>query len=254
MRVDLFSIGPITIHGYGLMIAIGVIIAYLVGEKRAKNKGLDHEPILSITIWCLLGGLLGAKLMFYLTIIPEIIADPSQIWKTADGFVVYGGIIIGILTGYLYCRRKKLPFLKYFDLVMPSIALAQAFGRLGCFLAGCCYGEETASRFSLVFPDNSYAPSGIHLIPTQPISSALNFLNFFALIFLAKKVKADGQVAALYLIFYSVGRFIIEFYRGDIERGSIGVLSTSQFVSIFIFIAGIAIFIIRGLQTGRRNH
>jgi phosphatidylglycerol:prolipoprotein diacylglycerol transferase len=136
---------------------------------------------------------------------------------------------------------------------MPSIALAQAFGRLGCFLAGCCYGMETESRFSLVFPENSYAPSGVHLFPAQPISSALNFLNFFALIFFAKRVKADGQVAALYLIFYSVGRFIIEFFRGDIERGSIGVLSTSQFISIFIFIIGMAIFIIRGRRSGAKS-
>jgi phosphatidylglycerol:prolipoprotein diacylglycerol transferase len=248
MKVDLFSIGPITVHGYGLMIAIGVIAAYLVGEKRARKLGLNPDPILSITILCLIGGFIGAKLMFYLTIIPEIIADPSQLWKTADGFVVYGGIIAGIFTGYLYIRKKKLPFFKYFDLVMPSIALAQAFGRLGCLLAGCCYGVETESRFSLVFPEDSYAPSGVRLFPTQPTLSALNFLNFFALIFLAKRVKADGQVAALYLIFYSVGRFIIEFFRGDIERGSIGVLSTSQFISIFIFIFGIALFIIRGRQ------
>ncbi|MBP5306155.1 MAG: prolipoprotein diacylglyceryl transferase, partial [Lachnospiraceae bacterium] len=158
------------------------------------------------------------------------------------GFVVYGGIILGIFAGFLYTRRKKLNFWKYFDIVMPEIALAQAFGRVGCFLAGCCYGEETHNVLHVVFHDSPIAPNGVQLIPTQVYSSLFNFLHFFILINVAKKKKADGQVAGLYLIIYSVGRFIIEFFRGDIERGQIGILSTSQFISIFIFAAGILLY------------
>jgi phosphatidylglycerol:prolipoprotein diacylglycerol transferase len=131
---------------------------------------------------------------------------------------------------------------------MPSIALAQGFGRIGCFFAGCCYGEEAKNNFGIVFHHSEFAPNDIRLIPTQPISSALNFLNFFALIFLAKRTKADGQVAGFYLIFYSVGRFIIEFFRGDLERGAVGPLSTSQFISVFLFLIGLGIVVVRGLQ------
>jgi phosphatidylglycerol---prolipoprotein diacylglyceryl transferase len=249
MKNDLLKIGPITVHGYGLMIAIGVIAAYLTAEYRAKKKGLNHEKILDLTIWCAVGGILGAKLLYCLVMIKDLIADPKSILLSQDGFVVYGGIIGGILSGFIFCKKYKLEFIKYFDLVMPSIALAQGFGRIGCVFAGCCYGLETKGPFGIIFPESSFAPAGIPLIPTQIISSGLNFIHFFVLILLAKHVKRDGQIAGFYLIFYSVGRFILEFFRGDIARGSVGSLSTSQFISIFLFVIGCGIVIIRGLIT-----
>ena len=204
MRNELFQIGPFTVYGYGLMIAIGVLAAYLVGEYRAKKYNLNPNMIFSLTISCLIGGIVGAKLLFYIVEIKAIIEDPSILLDITHGFVVYGGIIGGILTGYVFCKVKKLEFWKYFDLVMPSIALAQAFGRLGCLFAGCCYGRETDSWFHIVYEDSSFAPNGVALLPTQAISSGLNFIHFFLLIFLARKVKASGQVAGLYLIFYSI--------------------------------------------------
>ena len=252
MRNELFTIGPITAHAYGLMIAIGAIAAYLTVEYRAKRKGLKYELIFSLFWWCLIGGILGAKLLYYITQIKAIIADPSSLLNISEGFVVYGGIIGGIFAGYLFCSRKKIDFLKYFDLVMPSIALAQGFGRIGCTFAGCCYGVETNSAFHIVFHESDLAPNNVNLVPTQPISSILDFLNFIVLVLLSRKVKADGQVAGFYLIFYSIGRFILEFFRGDIERGSVGVLSTSQFISIFLFLAGVAIVIIRGIQSKKQ--
>ncbi len=246
MKNNLITIGGYTVHGYGLMIAIGIIAAYLVAEFRAKRKNLDHEKIFSLTIWCFLGGILGAKLLYYITEIKNILADPSLLLDVGNGFVVYGGIIGGIFAGFLFCKRYKLNFFRYFDLVMPSIALAQGFGRLGCFLAGCCYGLETNSILGIIFHESDYAPNGIRLIPTQLISSGLDFLNFLALVLIAKRVKADGQVAGFYLIFYSVGRFILEFYRGDLIRGSVGVLSTSQFISIFLLLFGCILTFARG--------
>lgn len=253
MKETLFTIGPFTAHGYGFMIAIGVIFAYLVAEYRAKKIKLNAEPIFALTICCLIGGILSARILYYLTQIKEIIQDPSLLFHFSDGFVIYGGIIGGILTGYLFCKIKKLNFLNYFDLVMPSIAFAQGFGRIGCFLAGCCYGRQTDSFIGIAFHNSNIAPNGIPLIPTQLISSGLDFLNFFALILFAKTKKAEGQVAGLYLIFYSIGRFILEFFRGDLERGSIGQLSTSQFISIFILFTGIAIFVICGRQNKSKN-
>lgn len=245
MMNELLKIGPFTIHGYGLMIGIGIIAAYLAAEYRAKKYKLEHEKVFSLAIWCVVGGILGAKLLYYITQIKEIIADPSLLLNITDGFVVYGGIIAGILAGFLYCKKEKLEFLKYFDLVMPSIALAQGFGRFGCFLAGCCYGKETSCPIAMIFKDSALAPNNIPLVPTQLISSGLNFIHFFILIFLARRVKADGQIAGFYLIFYSIGRFILEFFRGDLIRGAVGSLSTSQFISIFLFIAGVAIVLIR---------
>ena len=241
LKNELLQIGPVTIYGYGLMIAIGVLCAYLVGEYRAKKYNLNPNIISSLTITCLVGGIIGAKLLFYIVEIKSIIENPRILLDIANGFVVYGGIIGGILAGYLFCKVKKLEFWKYFDLVMPSIALAQGFGRLGCAFAGCCYGRETDSWFHIIYEDSSFAPNGVALLPTQIISSGLNFIHFLLLIFLAKKVKASGQVAGLYLIFYSIGRFCLEFLRND-PRGEVSALSTSQFISVFIFIVGIGIF------------
>lgn len=245
MKNDLLTIGPITVHGYGLMIAIGIVAAYLVLEYRAKKMELKQESVFSLAIWCVIGGILGAKLLFYITQIKNIINDPKLLLDISNGFVVYGGIIGGILAGFLFCKKEKLNFLQYFDLVMPSIALAQGFGRIGCFLAGCCYGKETTSPFGIVFHESELAPNGVNLIPTQLISSGLDFLSFIVLIIFAKRKKADGQVAGLYLILYSAGRFFLEFLRGDLGRGNIGILSTSQLLSIFMFVIGCGIVFVR---------
>lgn len=251
MKNDLLTIGKFTIHGYGLMIAIGVIAAYMVGDYRAKKKGLDQDKLFNMVVIGVIMGFVGSKLLYYITVLPDIIKDPKLLLNFADGFVVYGGIIGGVAAGYLYCKKQGLKFLQYFDLAAPSIALAQGFGRIGCLLAGCCYGLEASCPISIVFHESQFAPNGVPLIPTQIISSGLNFIHFLILIWFSKHVKADGQVSALYLIFYSIGRFVLEFFRGDLVRGSVGALSTSQFISLFICAAGIVLFLVSGRMQKR---
>ena len=242
MHNELFTIGPFTIYGYGLMIAIGILSAYFNTERLAKRIGLDPEPVFNILLIGVGFGILGAKLLFYLTILDEVIANPKLlVTNLTEGFVVYGGIIFGILAALLYCKKKKLFFLQYLDCAAPSIALAQGFGRIGCFLAGCCYGMPTDSPFSITFTNSAYAPNHIPLFPSQLVSSAFDFLHFAILCLLFQRNKKPGKIGAFYLIFYSIGRFIIEFFRGDLERGNVGTLSTSQFISIFVAIAGIAL-------------
>lgn len=239
MHNELFSIGPVTIYGYGLMIAIGILLAYFFAVYRAKKRNLSDDPIFSILICAVFFGFLGAKLLYIITVLDEIIKDPKLLWDVADGFVVYGGIISGILAILIYCRIKKIDFFTYLDLILPSVALAQGFGRIGCFLAGCCYGVETKSAFSITFHHSAYAPNNVPLFPSQLVSSGLNFVHFIVLCLIAGKAKKKGTVTSCYLIFYSIGRFIIEFFRGDLLRGSVGRLSTSQFISIFVLAAGI---------------
>lgn len=243
MYNDILSIGPITIHGYGLMIAIGILTALFVGEARAKKRGLSGDEMYNITLVCALFGFLGAKLMFCIVEWKEFIKDPWSI-LSSNGFVVYGGIILGVLAGLGWCKFRKLVFWEYFDVVMPSVALAQGFGRLGCFLAGCCYGRETDSCIGIAFKNSDFAPNNVKLIPTQLISAAGMFLIAFALIRYARNRKHPGTVGFLYLILYSIGRFGVEFFRND-YRGEIGVLSTSQFISIFMLIIGIVGFRLR---------
>lgn len=126
MKNELLTIGPVTIHGYGLMIGIGVIAAYLTAEYRARKLKLDADQVFSLVIWCLVFGGLGSKLLFCLTQLDTILADPSYLLHSlANGWVVYGGLIGGVLGGFLFCRHKKINFLSYFDLALPSVALAQ---------------------------------------------------------------------------------------------------------------------------------
>lgn len=250
MYNNLLKLGHFTIHTYGLMIGIGFMAALIVADKRAKKKGLDTDFVFNLAFVCIIFGLLGAKLLYFLTEIKTIINNPKNILDLMDGFVVYGGIIGGILSAYLYCRMKRKNFLTYFDLFVPSLAIAQGFGRIGCFFAGCCYGLETTSHFSIMFKNSAYAPNYVHLIPTQLISSVGDFAIGLLLILLAKRNPKSGIVASAYLILYGIGRFIIEFFRGDLIRGSIGSLSTSQFISIFIILAGI----ILGFVVNKKNN
>ena len=245
MYNDILKIGPLTIHGYGLMIGLGVLCALLVASKRAKSRQLNEDTVYSLGMVALVFGFIGAKLLYCIIEIKEFISDPLQV-LSGNGFVVYGGLIGGILAAFVYCKRKNISFLRYFDLTAPSIALAQGFGRIGCFLAGCCYGRETESGIGIVFHDSLFAPNDIRLLPTQLLSSAGNFLIAAILLIYARKEHRAGKVGALYLLLYSVGRFMIEFLRND-YRGNLGILSTSQFISLLIFVIGIGLFFIKNI-------
>lgn len=242
MYNDILSIGPFTIHGYGLMIAIGIVCALIAGTMHAKYKGLDPDEVFNLTFVCVFAGLASAKLLYCIIEWKSFISDPIGTLGS-DGFVVYGGIIGGTLIAGLYTKIRKISFWRYFDLVLPSVAIAQGFGRIGCFLAGCCYGKETDAWFGITFHNSLYAPNNISLYPTQLFSSAGCFIMAAVLFIYARKDRRPGRTGALYLILYSIGRSLIEFFRND-YRGAIGVLSTSQFISIFILIIGILIYVL----------
>lgn len=237
MKNIIFSIGPLTIYGYGLMIGLGVLLCILMGMMRAKKYGLKEEAVIDIAIYGLIIGFLGAKLLFVIVEWKDFIANPMSVLGT-EGFVVYGGISAGVAAAIVYCRLKKLIFLEYFDLLSASIALAQGFGRIGCFLAGCCYGRETDSVLGVVFPAGCMAPAGVKVLPTQLFSSAGDFVIMAFLIWHYKRRKYVGDTGFLYMLVYGIGRFFIEMLRND-NRGEVGFLSTSQFISIFIVAAAL---------------
>lgn len=251
MHNEILTIGKITIYGYGLMIGIGFLTAVLVAMFRAKRLGLKQEAVLDIAIYCLIFGVLGGKILYVIVEWERFLQNPWGVLGSS-GFVVYGGIVIGVLTGYLYCRIKKLPFATYFDLVMPEISIAQGIGRIGCFLAGCCYGAPTDAAWGVIFPEGSLAPAGVKLIPTQLIMSAGDLLIAGILILFARKNKAPGNVGAVYLMLYGLGRFAVEFLRND-SRGAVGALSTSQFISIFIVAIGIGLFVFNHMKAKKES-
>ena len=242
MQIDLFKIGPLTVHGYGAMIALGIFISYLIVMHQTKVKGYDENHVFNIVIISIITGILGSKIFYVLLNIKELIKDPVSVIGS-EGFVVYGGIIIGTLCGYLYCRLKNLDFMRHASLILSVVPLCQCFGRIGCFMAGCCYGKETSSSLCVVFPENSMAPAGVPLIPTQLMSSLGNFIIFCIVFNIFKTCKYEKYTVPIYLCLYSIGRFMIEFLRGDEGRGWVMGLSTSQFISIFILIVGIVLYI-----------
>ena len=238
---DWFSIGPVTVHGYGVAIATGLLLALYLACKRAKKRGLNDDICYGIVFCSAIFGFLGAKIMYCIVEWKTFIVDPLSC-LASSGFVVYGGITGGTLAILVYTRIKKVSFFEYLELCIPSVALAQAFGRIGCFLAGCCYGRETDSIIGIAFHNSSFAPNGVKLIPTQLISSLGDFLNMALLLFISKKTKKKGVVLSCYIMFYSVGRFFVEMLRSD-DRGAVGALSTSQFYGIISFVVGVCIFI-----------
>ena len=247
MYNDLFSIGPITVHSYGLFTAIGLIAALWLACARAKKRGLNEDICYGILFSGVIFGYLCSKLTYVLIEWDSFVKDP-KLFLSQSGFVVIGGLAGGVFAAWAYCRIKKVKFIDYFDLCIPSIAIAQGFGRIGCFMAGCCYGKCTDSPIGIAFTHSDYAPNNVKLIPTQLISSAGDFLNMALLLIIAKKAKKKGTVAAAYMLTYSVGRFLIEYLRDD-DRGTIGIFSTSQFFSLIIFVIGV-LFLVFVLKKG----
>ena len=250
MYNDLFSIGGLTVHGYGLCIGLGIAAALLLIWRRAEERKLNAQTVNILILLILVTGFAGAKLFFLIAHWSEFRADPLGALGS-EGFVVYGGIVCGLCAAWLYCRKRLLPFLRLADCFIPAVALAQGFGRIGCFLAGCCFGKPTESFLGVTFPAGSMAPAGIPLWPTQLFSAAGDFLLAGLLLLLEKKRRGDGLLTGTYLLLYSIGRFLIEFLRAD-PRGAVGTLSTSQFIALFTAAGAAAILILRkrGTQHG----
>lgn len=243
MYNDWLTIGKFTIHGYGVMIALGFIAALLLSYYRAKKNGLNQEHILDLALWCVVGGFLGAKLLYVIVEWENFISKPLSVIG-GSGFVVYGGVISGILIGLAYCKVKKIDFFTYLNLIVPQIALAQGIGRFGCFFAGCCYGAPTDSFLGITFPAGSFAPVGVKLWPTQLIMAFGDLAIAGILYLLGRSEKTKKYTTECYMFLYGIGRFLIEYLRAD-NRGSIGIFSTSQFISLFIVVGAIVMFILR---------
>lgn len=249
MKPFLLELGKFKIAGYGTMILIGVIVAYCLFAYRGKKKGYNEDNLFNITVFSIIGGFLSSKLLYIIIDNPKALLNPVEIVKTfSQGFVVYGGIIGGFLIFILMCKRYKYNPLEVGDLAVVSLAIGQGFGRIGCLLAGCCYGRTTDSAIGIIFHNSFIAPNEVKLLPTQIFSSIFDFILAGILIWyscLLEKKNAEyksGKVVGAYMILYSIGRFIIEFFRGDLERGFVGTLSTSQVISIGVVIIGLIIF------------
>lgn len=261
MHPTLFHIGNFELASYGLMTALGYGCAAWYLVPRLKNcgiKGLTKDTFWNLLFVVFLGALLGGKLLFILVSWPELGATLAEklsriVHELRYGFVFFGGMIVAVAGAIWYMRRKQLPVLKTSDFLIVGLPLGHALGRIGCFLAGCCYGKPTSLPWGVRFTDvHSLVPPqllGVPLHPTQLYEAALNFVLFLLLHVASKKPHKDGQILVLYVMCYAVMRFGIEFLRGDFRGGFLWGLSPSQVISLAA--AGIACWIwVRGVKHG----
>ncbi|MBN1255919.1 MAG: prolipoprotein diacylglyceryl transferase [Deltaproteobacteria bacterium] len=260
MHPILLTIGGFNIiKSYGLMIAIGILVGLFLARRQAAREGIDPDKIIDIAFYVLLAALIGSRLLFVLTNFKEYVDNPLDIFKIWEGgLVFYGGLILAVAIGIWCIRRFSLPLWQVTDIFAPSVAIGHTFGRIGCFLAGCCYGKPSSLPWAVTFTDpRSLAPQGIPLHPTQLYSSLGLFAIFAFLIWLRKRKTFHGELLWSYTLVYAIFRFFIEFLRGD-PRGSCfgGLLSSAQ--TIGIFLAGISVVMLlylrkRGLRANVRR-
>lgn len=249
--------GPtITLHTYGLLLAIAFIAGLWVAAREAKRQGLDAGRVTDMAIWVLIAGLIGAKVLLVLVDFHYYQRSPRELWSIfQSGGVFYGGLIGGALVAWWYARRHGLAGWSTADALAPGVVLGQAIGRLGCFAAGCCWGKPTSLPWAVTFTD-VYAsravgtPMDTPLHPSQLYESGAAFLIFAFLLWLLPRKRFDGQVTLAYVALYSAVRFGLEFLRGDPERGSWfgGALSTSQVIAV-VLLLGTAVLLPRLRRT-----
>ncbi len=239
-------------HTFGLFLAAAYLAALWCLLRGVRREGLDSERAAGLGLWIIIGAILGAKLLMIVRMLPEYIARPMDLFslstvQSAGDF--YGGFIGALIAGFMFfVRHPEIPRWRMADICAPAIALGQAIGRIGCFMAGDDFGRAAHLPWAVVFRDPEAAeiggaPLGVPLHPVQIYESLVCLALFVFLKWLSRRKKFNGELILAYSILYAVARFILEYFRGDTDRGFImgGFLSTSQFIAILIVLVCIPI-------------
>ncbi|MBQ3352171.1 prolipoprotein diacylglyceryl transferase [Candidatus Saccharibacteria bacterium] len=246
---------------YGILATAGILLLLFLSMRVAKKFKVDTNDILITLLVAGIGVVIGGHLVYALTNFDKIIVVFQNLDKITSfgilfdvlgtifgGQVFYGGLLGGLLAAYIYLKKTKKDVALYAYIITPFIPLFHGLGRIGCFLAGCCYGVEMEN--GIVFHNSSIpAANGVPRLPIQLIEALCNFALFGVLLYLQKKGKCKKTLLYIYLLSYSVIRFVDEFFRGDSYRGFVGPVSTSQFISILIFIFTIIALIVTNKKT-----
>jgi phosphatidylglycerol:prolipoprotein diacylglycerol transferase len=255
MHPDLFEIPGLglKIHSYGLLMALGFLAALAWIRYQSRREGLSVAQMSDLAFLMIVMAVVGSRAAYVFVQWRFYFQHPLDIFKVWEGGLVFlGGLIACIATAVWYLKKHRLSFWQVSDVFMPGVALGHALGRVGCFLAGCCYGRHcnVAAWYAVTFPDRpgSLAPPGIPLFPTQLMEAAAEFIIFLFLAWKSRRKAFEGQILLLYLILYSAARIAIEVFRGDLERGYVipSWLSTSQFLGILLILfAGFMLIYLR---------
>jgi len=240
MYPRLLELGPITVYTYGVLLAAAYLLGLKLAMVRAKSRGLDEARVLDLGIYIIISALIGAKLLLLVTDFQTFKNDPRELLTLArSGGVFYGGLILAVVVALWDIRRVGLPLWTTCDMFAPGIALGHVIGRFGCLFAGCCYGKPTMKPWGITFTDpfaaaNVGTPLGVPLHPTQLYEAGAELLILVFLLTTERKGRPfPGRTFWLYMLLYAVSRYFIEIFRGD-ERGTVGIFSTSQFISLIL--------------------
>ena len=240
MHPILFQIGNWPVYSYGVLLAAAYLVALQLAVVRARHRGLDGTKVMDLGIYLIIAALVGAKLMLVLVDFEYFRSQPRELLSLVRaGGVFYGGLLAALGVAIFLVRRYQLRIWTTADLFAPGIALGHVVGRLGCLMAGCCYGTPTTMPWAITFTNplaasNVGTPLGIPLHPTQLYDAGAELLILIVLLLTERRGKGfEGRTFWLYMLLYGISRFVVEFYRGD-DRGTVMGVSTSQFVSLLV--------------------
>ena len=262
MQPIAFYLGSLPIHSYGVMIALAFLAGLWTASRRGATVGLAREDIGDVTLWLMVGAIVGARTVHVITYWQDEFAS-GPIWEIFmiqhGGLVYYGGLIGASIAGALAIRWKKMPLWKTADALAPSIALGSVFGRAGCLLNGCCYGRPADVPWAITFTNPqahelSGTPLDVPLHPTEIYDALLNFGLYLFLAWLFRRKKFDGQVFATYLLCYAVTRSVVEYFRGDYSNLHYHLgLTPAQWIGVPIFAAGLALAAVLSRREPKRG-
>ena len=241
MYPRLLELGPITIYSYGVLLAA----AYLVGLKlalvRSQSRGLDANKMMDLGIYIIISALVGAKAMLLIGDFDYYTSSSAQFLSLIrSGGVFYGGLLVSVIVAFWFLKKHRMNTWNVCDAFAPGIALGHAVGRLGCLMAGCCYGSPTDLPWGITFTNtlaaaNVGTPLNTLLHPTQLYESFAELTILLILIGTERKgPRFAGRTFWLYIVLYGLSRFAIEFYRGDPRGMVFDLLSTSQFIATLL--------------------
>lgn len=240
MYPRLLDLGPFTVYSYGVLLAAAYLLGLYMAVRRARRFGIDGDRVLDMGIYLIVSALLGAKLLLLVVDFDHFRRNPAEIWTLVrSGGVFYGGLVVATLVGIWYVRKHRLPIWQTADAIAPGIALGHVVGRLGCVLAGCCYGKPTSLPWGITFTDtfaaaNVGTPLHVALHPTQLYDAGAEALILLLLLATERRGRPfAGRTFWLYMLLYAATRFGVEFFRGD-PRGVLGSLATSQVIALVL--------------------
>jgi len=259
MHPILFELGPITFYSYGVLLAAAYLIGLQLALVRSRSRGLDQQRVMDLGIWIIVSALAGAKLLLFLVDYRQYLANPRELGNLLrSGGVFYGGLIAGVGVALWYIHRHRMPLWTTTDVFAPGIALGHVVGRLGCLMAGCCFGRPTSMPWAITFRDpaaNSNVPLGVPLHPTQLYEAGAEAVILMLLLALERRSgDFPGRTFWTYMLLYGISRFGIEFYRGDSRGMILGAVSTSQFVSLVVVPLAGAMLLRLGGRSGGTPH